>query len=135
MAMLFSALLSGLLFGFGLAVSGMSDPAKVIGFLDITRNWDPTLMFVMGAAVVASTLGYLVVLKKPKPVFAEIFLLPIQTQIDRRLIIGAAMFGIGWGLAGYCPGPVFVALGYLQHQVAIFFIAMTVGMLLAKKLT
>jgi uncharacterized membrane protein YedE/YeeE len=135
MAIQFSALFSGLLFGFGLAISGMSDPAKVIGFLDISRNWDPALMFVMGGAVVVSTLGYFVVLKKAKPVFAESFTLPMQTKIDRPLIIGATMFGIGWGLVGYCPGPVFVALAYLQDQVVIFFIAMTVGMLLAKKLT
>jgi uncharacterized membrane protein YedE/YeeE len=135
MAILFSALFSGLLFGFGLAISGMSDPAKVIGFLDISRSWDPALMFVMGGAVVVSTLGYFVVLKKAKPVCAESFTLPMQIQIDGPLIIGATMFGIGWGLVGYCPGPVFVALAYLQHQVVIFFIAMTVGMLLAKKLT
>ena len=135
MAILLSALFSGLLFGFGLAVSGMSDPAKVIGFLDISRHWDPALMFVMGGAVVVSALGYFVVLKKPKPVFAESFALPMQIQIDGPLIIGAVMFGIGWGLVGYCPGPVFVALSYLQHQVVIFFIAMSLGMLLAKKLT
>jgi uncharacterized membrane protein YedE/YeeE len=99
MTIQFSALFAGLLFGFGLAISGMSDPVKVIEFLDISRNWDPALMFVMDGAVVVSTLGYFMVLKKAKPVCAESFTLPVQTQIDRPLIIGATMFGIWWAIA------------------------------------
>ena len=99
------AVVTGLLFGAGLAASGMTNPEKVQGFLDLTGVWDPSLMFVMGGAVVVTLISFRFILKLSRPVFSEQFHMPSSTSIDTRLIIGAALFGTGWGLVGYCPGP------------------------------
>ena len=122
------ALISGVLFGLGLTLSGMSDPAKVQGFLNITGNWVPDLIFVMGGAVVVTVLLTPLVLKRPMPLMAESFSLPLTATLDKRLTAGAILFGIGWGLSGYCPGPAVVSLLYGYESTFIFFIAMLLGM-------
>lgn len=125
------ALLTGLLFGAGLALSGMTDTAKVLGFLDIAGTWDPDLMFVMGGAL-AVTLGATpVVASRAKPLFAEVFALPPSTLIDSRLIGGGVLFGLGWGLWGYCPGPAVAAIGYGHPSTLVFLAAMLAGMWIA----
>src|SRR5262245_65236339 len=100
-----ASLLTGIVFGLGLVISGLANPAKVLNFLDVAGTWDPSLAFVMGGAVATTWLGYRLVLARPKPVCDTRFHLPTSTAIDRRLLAGAAVFGVGWGLAGYCPGP------------------------------
>lgn len=129
-----TALLCGLVFGVGLAASGMTDTAKVLGFLDITGNWVPDLAFVMGGAVLVTLLTFPLVLKRAKPLLAEQFHIPTITLIDARLLGGAAVFGIGWGIYGYCPGPALSALVYLQPNTFIFVGAMLVGILLAARI-
>ncbi len=129
------ALLCGTLFGIGLAVSGMTDTNKVIGFLDIFGQWVPDLAFVMAGAVLVSSLGYLFMRKRTNSLFAGRLLLPVNTNIDRRLLLGAAIFGIGWGLYGYCPGPAIAALAYLDKNAFIFVLAMFAGMWLSSKLS
>ncbi|MDQ3637229.1 MAG: YeeE/YedE family protein [Actinomycetota bacterium] len=104
------ALLSGALFGLGLAVSGMADPAKVIGFLDVSGGWDPTLAFVMGGAILVAGPAFHLIFRRRRPVLAEDFDLPVKTEVDARLIGGSTLFGVGWGLSGFCPGPAVVAL-------------------------
>lgn len=124
-----SALISGLVFGIGLAASGMTDTAKVIGFLDIFGRWVPDLIFVMGGAVITTFIGFTLIFKNiQKPYFAHDFSIPTKTIIDRKLLIGAALFGIGWGLYGYCPGPAVAALVYLSPVTLFFVIALLVGM-------
>ncbi|MHB1947906.1 MAG: DUF6691 family protein [Gammaproteobacteria bacterium] len=115
----------GLLFGCGLTISNMINPIKIQNFLDITGNWDPSLAFVMFSALVVTWIGYKLVLRKQRPEFTEKFLLPTKKSIDKPLILGSALFGIGWGLAGYCPGPSITALG-LGIMDAVYFV---VGML------
>ena len=127
-------LLTGLLFGAGLALSGMTDTTKVIGFLDVFGAWDPDLMWVMGGALGVTLLGTPLVLSRAKPVLVASFSLPLTTAIDRRLILGGALFGIGWGLWGYCPGPAVAALAYGDLSTVIFLGAMICGMWLASKL-
>ncbi|MDG1907650.1 MAG: YeeE/YedE family protein [Pseudomonadales bacterium] len=128
------AVVTGLLFGAGLAASGMTNPEKVQGFLDLTGVWDPSLMFVMGGAVVVTLISFRFILKLSRPVFSEQFHLPSSTSIDTRLIIGAALFGTGWGLVGYCPGPALAAIAYLNSDVMIFLVAMFVGAFLGQEL-
>ncbi|MDG0999405.1 MAG: YeeE/YedE family protein [Pseudomonadales bacterium] len=128
------AVVTGLLFGAGLAASGMTNPEKVQGFLDLTGVWDPSLMFVMGGAVVVTLISFRFILKLSRPVFSEQFHMPSSTSIDTRLIIGAALFGIGWGLVGYCPGPALAAIAYLNSDVMIFLVAMFVGAFLGQEL-
>lgn len=123
-----SALASGLVFGIGLWVSGMAYPAKVIGFLDVLGRWDPSLAFVMSAAVVVTAIGYRIVLARPKPVFAEQFELPVSRTVDARLLAGATMFGVGWSLGGLCPGPAITSLSLGGGGSAMFVGAMLVGM-------
>ncbi|MGL5335249.1 MAG: DUF6691 family protein, partial [Enterovibrio sp.] len=108
---LFFSLLAGLIFGVGLLISGMANPAKVIGFLDITHVWDPSLAFVMGGAISVGFVAFRLVKKRSHSVFGGAINLPTSKQIDKRLIGGAILFGIGWGLAGICPGPALVLLG------------------------
>ena len=127
---LVTALFVGLLFGLGLILSGMSDPAKVLGFLDIAGNWDPSLAFVMGGAVLVGALVFPFAIKRSKSVLGDAMHLPTATQIDRRLVLGGITFGIGWGLAGYCPGPALVSLARGGLEPALFVIAMLVGMAL-----
>jgi uncharacterized protein len=121
-----------LLFGLGLVISGMVDPAKVQNFLDIFGTWDPSLAFVMAGAVAVAFAGYRLAWRNERPVLEHRFHLPQTTAIDRRLVFGAAVFGIGWGLGGYCPGPAFAALSLSAHGTIIFVPAMLVGMWLAR---
>ncbi len=128
---LLSVFLCGLLFSFGLIVSGMINPEKVIGFLDIFGAWDASLAFVMAGAVLVTTIGYRLVLQQSKPLFATTFSLPSRTDIDVQLIVGPALFGIGWGLVGLCPGPAFAALTS-SPNAAVAFVAMLLGMAVAR---
>lgn len=107
---LFMIGIAGSLFGAGLVLSHMVEPQRVLGFLDITGNWDPTLMFVMASALAVTLPAFRLVLKRAEPVMSGEFCLPTKTKVDGRLILGAALFGVGWGLAGYCPGPAVTAL-------------------------
>jgi uncharacterized membrane protein YedE/YeeE len=122
------ALIAGTLFGTGLAMSGMTDTAKVQGFLDLFGNWVPDLAFVMGGAVLVTAIAFRFVLKRQAPLLVEKFHLPTARDIDPSLLAGAALFGVGWGLYGYCPGPAVAALAYLDWQPAIFVLAMLAGM-------
>lgn len=126
----------GLLFGIALVVAGMADPAKVLNFLDFAAipsgTWDASLAFVLGGAVIVTFIGYHFVLKQPKPLMDSQFHLPSKTSIDTPILLGPAIFGIGWGLAGFCPGPAFVALGTGTFQAVIFVITMLVGMVGAR---
>jgi uncharacterized membrane protein YedE/YeeE len=123
-----AALLAGLVFGIGLIVSGMTDPAKVMNFLDIAGSWDPSLAFVMGGAVIVTFIGYRLAFSTGAPVFGERFLLPTSVLIDRRLVGGAALFGVGWGLAGFCPGPALSSLYLGGESTWIFVVSMLAGM-------
>jgi uncharacterized membrane protein YedE/YeeE len=122
-----AALLSGALFGLGLAVSGMANPAKVIGFLDVAGDWDPTLAFVMGGAVLVTVVAFRFVLRQKRPLLDEGFSIPTKTDVDVRLLGGASLFGVGWGLSGFCPGPAVVALTTGLPAVFAFFAAMVAG--------
>lgn len=128
------ALLSGLLFGFGLALSGMTNTAKVIGFLDVFGAWDSDLLFVMGGAVVTTAVGFALILRRSKPLMAEKFSMPATTVINPRLLLGASLFGIGWGLYGYCPGPALAALVYLSPVTLLFVATMVIGMWVGDKI-
>ena len=111
MPRMIGALVAGMLFGVGLAVSGMVNPAKVVGFLDVAGGErDPTLIFVMGGALLVTVPAYRVILKRPRPILADEFALPDKSALDRRLLGGATLFGVGWGLSGFCPGPAVVAM-------------------------
>jgi uncharacterized membrane protein YedE/YeeE len=129
-----AALLCGALFGAGLAMSGMTDTAKILGFLDIFGQWVPDLMFVMGGAVIVTLVGFRFIRKDGKPLLDSRFYLPQSTTIDGRLLGGAALFGIGWGVYGYCPGPALSAVVYLQGNTFVFIGAMLAGMALANSL-
>lgn len=128
-------LLSGLLFGLGLVVSGMADPAKVQNFLDLAGLWDPSLAFVMAGAVAVTMAGYRLVLSRAAPLYAPAFDLPAATAIDLRVVLGPAIFGIGWGLAGFCPGPALTSLALAAPGTLIFVPAMLAGMAIARWLT
>jgi uncharacterized membrane protein YedE/YeeE len=123
-----------LIFGIGLVISGMVDPAKVLNFLDVAGSWDPSLAFVMAGAVTVTMAGYRVVLARPKPLFAPEFQLPTRREIDARLLLGAGLFGVGWGLAGFCPGPALTALGLGAPGTLAFVPAMLAGMAAARSL-
>lgn len=118
----------GLLFGVGLVISGMSDPAKVLNFLDLFGTWDPSLAFVMGGGVIAAAIGYRLVLRRDAPIAAPTFQIPTRRDIDQRILIGPAIFGIGWGLGGFCPGPALTAIGLGALGTFAFVPAMIVGM-------
>jgi uncharacterized membrane protein YedE/YeeE len=126
------ALFSGTLFGLGLAVSEMVNPAKVIGFLDVAGDWNPTLAFVVGGALLVTIPTFRLILKHPHPALADDFELPTKKGLDTRLIGGAALFGVGWGLAGFCPGPSVMALATGFTPVFAFVAAMITGMALYK---
>ncbi|WP_224826475.1 DUF6691 family protein [Cognatishimia sp. MH4019] len=121
------ALLTGLVFGTGIAISGMMDPAKVLNFFDIAGTWDLSLMFVMGGALVVTFIGYRLVWRRTQPLFEQRFQVPTSPLIDSRLIGGSALFGIGWGIAGFCPGAAIPALGTGRWEVALFLISVTGG--------
>ncbi|MGF1724045.1 DUF6691 family protein [Photobacterium nomapromontoriensis] len=130
------ALIAGLLFGLGMMVSGMVDPNKVIGFLDIAGHWDPSLAFVMGGALLVFIPMYLLVIKKRvTPVCSKEFKLSTNQDIDRRLVVGATLFGLGWGIAGICPGPAVISLSGLNPAIWVFFVFMLLGMWLVVKRT
>lgn len=124
--------LIGLIFGIGITISGMANPAKVLNFFDIFGTWDPSLAFVMGGALVTTAIGYRIVFRRPAPVFEPGFVVPTSRVIDRRLLVGSAVFGIGWGIAGFCPGGALPALGTGRPEVLIFFAALVAGILAAK---
>lgn len=123
---------AGTIFGAGLTIGGMTDPARVRGFLDLFGNWDPTLAFVMGGAVLVMALAWTLQRKMLRPSLAEGFSLPDRNDITPRLVGGSALFGIGWGIAGLCPGPGFAALAIAPDQAAIFVAAMLAGMLIVR---
>lgn len=123
---------SGLLFGFGLSLSAMLDRHRILNFLDITGNWDPTLLFVMFSAVIVTVIFFRFILKRNLPVFDTGFRLPTRKDIDAPLVIGAAIFGAGWGLAGYCPGPGFAALTLGSYNAILFCLAYIAGFLLSR---
>lgn len=125
-----SEFLVGLLFGWGLIISGMTDPGKVIGFLDLAGAWDPSLAFVMGGGILVGLIGFTLAKKRTVSFFGSAMHLPKSRDNDKRLVIGSLTFGIGWGLAGFCPGPGLVAMGGGQPQAAIFVVAMIAGMLI-----
>ncbi len=123
------ALLAGLLFGLGLGLSQMIDRDRVLGFLDVSGVWDPTLLFVLGGAVTVTVIAFRFVLRRPYPVFANQFHLPTKKDIDRPLVLGAAIFGVGWGIAGYCPGPGITALVLGIWNPILFMVAFLAGSL------
>jgi len=125
---LVASLLAGLVFGLGLLISGMADPAKVIGFLDLAGLWDPSLAFVMAGAVAVGLAAFAFAGKRTVSVLGEPMQLPTARRIDRRLIGGGVLFGIGWGIAGFCPGPALTALGMGEPQAFVFVLAMLAGM-------
>ncbi len=139
-AKLFLIFVAGVLFGSGLAISGMTDPARVIGFLDVLGNWDPALLFVMGGAVGVYAIGIFSLRKasvtRLKKLGIRNLTLPASecSSIDAQLVIGAAIFGIGWGLSGFCPGPALANLGALRLEALVFVPMMTIGMLVAQRL-
>ena len=122
------AFVTGLVFGLGLLLSGMADPAKVLGFLDLAGAWDPSLMFVMGGAVGVGVVAFAAARRRTRSLLGEPMQLPTKTAVDRRIIAGALLFGAGWGLAGFCPGPALVALGLGEAKAVVFVAAMLVGM-------
>jgi uncharacterized protein len=130
-----AAFVSGALFGLGLAMSGMTDPRIVLGFLDVFGDFDPALLFVLGGAVITTLVLFRLVLRRASPLFASSFQLSNLRHIDRRLIGGAALFGIGWGIAGYCPGPALAGLGIGSLEALWFVPAMIGGMLLHRMVT
>lgn len=128
------AFIAGLLMSAGIAYSQMIDPNKVLGFLTLNANWDPSLILVMAAALVVYSAGYWLFIGKGKPVFAQNFSLPTKTTLDKPLLIGALLFGAGWGLAGYCPGPALAALSSGSHGTLAFITAMVAGWFISRKL-
>jgi uncharacterized membrane protein YedE/YeeE len=127
--------LVGLLFGLGIVVGGMANPAKILNFFDVAGTWDPSLAFVMGGALAVTFVGYRLVLGRKRPLIDTRFHLPTATAIDLRLVGGAAIFGIGWGIAGFCPGGALPALGTFRLDVVVFVAALAAGILLARLAT
>lgn len=126
--MTFVSLLAGLVFGLGLIVSGMANPAKVLGFLDITGNWDPSLAFVMAGAITVGLVAFTLARRRTVSLLGAEMRLPSARHIDRSLVLGSVLFGIGWGVAGFCPGPALVSLGMGEVKALVFVAAMLVGM-------
>lgn len=129
-----SFFLLGILFAIGLCISGMTQPAKVLGFLDVFGAWDPALMFVMGGAVLVNAVGYRLTVVRGHPLFTAAFEIPTRRDIDLPLVGGAVLFGIGWGMAGFCPGPALVAVASGSNDVFVFVAAMFAGFLLKELL-
>lgn len=122
------AFVTGLIFGLGLIISGMTDPSKVIGFLDLAGNWDPSLAFVMGSAILVASVAFRLAKGQRTALLGDVMRLPTATKIDRQLVLGGLTFGIGWGLAGYCPGPALASLVHGGSKPLIFVAAMLAGM-------
>jgi uncharacterized membrane protein YedE/YeeE len=131
---LVSTYLIGLIFGVGIAISGMANPAKVLNFFDVAGSWDPSLAFVMGGAVVVAFIGYRNVFRRPAPIIDSKFHLPDNPHLDARLLGGSALFGVGWGIAGFCPGGALPALGTGRIEVLAFVAALIAGVFAAKGL-
>lgn len=129
-----SALVIGMIFGFGLALAGMLNPAKVQGFLDITRLWDPSLAFVMVGGIGVAAIGFPLIKRRQGPVFGASFSFPELVKIDKPLLIGAAFFGIGWGIGGLCPGPAVAVLSLAFWPVILFIAFMAIGLVIGQKL-
>lgn len=127
-----AVLLAGLFFGAGVTVSGMVNPMKVLNFMDISGQWDPTLILVMGAGLIGTFIGYRLTLARARPLFAPAFNLPHSTALDGKLLGGGALFGLGWGLSGFCPGPAVASLVFGRAESFIFVIAMAAGMIAAR---
>lgn len=127
-----ASLLAGLIFGFGLALSGMTRPEKVLGFLDVTGAWDASLLFVLGGAVTVTVVTFRIILRQKKPLLAEQFFITDETRIDRSLILGASLFGIGWGISGYCPGPAIALIAAPNCEIWAFLPAAVLGALAEK---
>ncbi len=125
-----AALFAGLVFGIGLIISGMANPAKVLGFLDLAGNWDPSLLFVMGGALAVGLPAFALAKRRKTALLGTPINLPTSTTLDRRLVGGSLLFGVGWGLAGFCPGPALVALGMKEQKALVFVVAMLAGMAL-----
>ena len=130
-----SILVAGLIFGLGLAVSGMTHANKVLGFLDVTGNWDPSLLLVLGGAVAVTVVAFRLILRRPAPMLEEKFTLPTATDIDGPRVVGAAIFGIGWGISGYCPGPGIALLAAPGWETWVFIPALLLGAFLHKAFT
>lgn len=130
----FSAFLMGVLFALGLGVSGMTQPQKVMGFLDLTGDWDPALAFVMGGALIVNGMAWRFLKGRGHSLFAGAFSLPQKTRIDGRLLLGAGLFGVGWGIGGLCPGPALTSLAFFSPEIIFFVVAMTFGMLIGNAL-
>ena len=124
----FTSLLAGLVFGIGLVVSGMADPVKVIGFLDLAGRWDPSLAFVMAGAIAVGVIAFAFARRRTRSFLNTPMALPSNSAVDRRLVLGSLVFGVGWGIAGFCPGPGLVALGMGESKALIFVVAMVAGM-------
>ena len=135
MARAVSLILVGTLFGAGLALSGMLNPAKVAGFLDLLGVWDPSLGFVIGGGVIANLIGHRIAMRRAAPVFGGGFTIPKRADIDSRLLLGAALFGVGWGLAGLCPGPAIASILMVPGEVALFVLMMLAGLAVGRMLT
>lgn len=123
----------GLVFGLGLIISGMGNPEKVRNFLDLFGTWDPSLAFVLGGAIAVAMPGFWLLSRRKKPLFHHTFHLPTRNEIDARLVVGSAVFGVGWGLVGFCPGPALVALPIANPSTLLFIPAMLIGMVLARR--
>ena len=133
MSRIISALGAGLVFGLGIAISGMGNPAKVLNFFDVFGSWDPSLVFVMGGALITTAIGYRIVFRaKSAPMFDAKFHLPTSKTIDAKLVGGSALFGVGWGISGFCPGGAIPALGFAPWPTALFLISMGGGILFAR---
>jgi len=124
---LFFALLAGALFGLGLSIAQMIDPAKVVNFLNIFQQWDPSLGFVMAGALAVNAIATPLILKRERPIFADMFKVPAKTEIDVKIVGGGILFGIGWGLAGYCPGPMLTSLSFISSELLYVIAAYVVG--------
>ncbi len=135
MARHISVLIAGLIFGFGLAVSGMTHASKVLGFLDVAGNWDPSLLLVLGGAVAVTVVAFRFILRRPAPLLEERFVLPTAKFIDGPLVVGATIFGIGWGIGGYCPGPGIALLAAPGWETWVFIPAVLLGAFLHKAFT
>ncbi len=121
------ALIAGTLFGLGLSVAQMIDPAKVVNFLNFFGQWDPSLAFVMGGGLLVNAIATPLILHRERPILAELFKVPAKTEIDRKIIIGGVLFGIGWGLAGYCPGPMLTSLSFINADIIYVVAAYVIG--------